>query len=152
MKCVRFVCADPRFDKDIYIDAADIAPTVAGTQFVSQLDEINLQVLHHSFKIAEGLLLITTSMLYYVVVCYSYSHYTMGNRWTSPDFPRLTRSHEDAEHPPSSAPQVTWEPAQKMWSPSLGLCQTPARRVQRVQWSWDRKVGIYWDFLPQTNL
>lgn len=66
MKCVRFVC-DPRFDKDIYIDAADIAPTVAGTQFASQLDEINLQVLHHSFKIAEGLLLITTSML---LVCY----------------------------------------------------------------------------------
>ena len=38
MKCVRFVCADPRFDKDIYIDAADIAPTVAGTHF-----------LHHSW-------------------------------------------------------------------------------------------------------
>ena len=31
---VRFDSADPRFDKDIHIDAADIAPTAAGTQSI----------------------------------------------------------------------------------------------------------------------
>ena len=73
--CVRFVRADPRFDKDIHIDAADIAPTVAGTQFVSQLDEMNLQVVHHSFKIGEGLLLITTTSM--LEVCYTLLHYVI---------------------------------------------------------------------------